>query len=100
MVLPFVGPNTVRGGAGYLVDSFMRPTFYLTYLLGPVPWVFLQGGSGISVREAHLVQLQALRETSVDYYAALRNAYYQNRTAEIWSRREDRRPKTIGDGSR
>jgi phospholipid-binding lipoprotein MlaA len=91
LVLPLVGPNTIRGGAGYLVDSFMRPTIYLTYLMGPIPWLFLPGGAGVTTREAHLAELRALRETSVDYYAALRNAYYQNRTAQIWRRREHHR---------
>jgi len=91
VVLPFVGPNTVRGGVGSVVDAFMRPITYLTYLLGPMPWVFLHGGSGVTTREAHLEELKALRGTSIDYYATLRNAYYQNRVAQIWRRREHRR---------
>jgi phospholipid-binding lipoprotein MlaA len=91
VVFPFAGPNTVRGGAGFVVDAFMRPATYLTYLLGPIPWIFLHGGSGMTTREAHLEELEALRETSIDYYAALRNAYYQNRVAQIWRRREHRR---------
>lgn len=91
LVLPVVGPNTVRGGTGYLLDSFTRPSFYVTYLVGPVLWVFYEGGSGLTVREAHLVELRALKEGSIDFYAALRSAYYQNRTAQIWSRRKHRR---------
>jgi ABC-type transporter lipoprotein component MlaA len=33
-----------------------------------------------------------LRSSSVDYYAALRNAYYQTRSAEIWDRRAPHLP--------
>jgi len=91
VVFPILGPNTIRGGVGFVVDAFMRPTTYLTYLLGPIPWVFLHGGSGMTTREAHLEELKALQESSIDYYAALRNAYYQNRMAQIWRRREHRR---------
>ena len=36
-------------------------------------------------------ELNALKESSIDYYAALRSAYYQNRQAEIWEGREHRR---------
>jgi hypothetical protein len=32
----------------------------------------------------------------VDYYSALRNAYYQDRTAMIWNRREHHRPSLHG----
>jgi ABC-type transporter lipoprotein component MlaA len=45
----------------------------------------------LSTREEHIEQLDALKEGSIDYYAALRSAYYQNRLADIWSRREHRR---------
>ena len=46
---------------------------------------------GLSLREEHVEALNALREGSVDYYAAMRNAYYQNRMADVWGRRENRR---------
>lgn len=88
LVLPLFGPNTVRDGFGTLVDMFFRPT---TYLLGPgAQFLFnsIQGGSyGIAIREVHADSLRILEESSVDYYAALRNAYMQNREAEIWRRR-------------
>ena len=34
-----------------------------------------------------------LKESSVDIYSALRSGFYQNREAEIWDRREHRRPQ-------
>lgn len=93
LILPVFGPTTVRGGAGTVIDLLFRPT---AYLLGPadqLTFTIIQGGSsGLATREANYDALKALHETAVDYYAALRNAYYQNRTAEIWRRRPEDRP--------
>ena len=106
LLLPVLGPTNARDGVGYVVDLFFRPT---TWLIGPGNLLFLNsevlfgpgeqlvlntiqtGSTGIALREEHSEELRMLRESSVDYYAALRNAYYQNRTAEIWSRREHHR---------
>ena len=43
-------------------------------------------------RDAHAAALHALEASSVDFYAALRSAYYQDRTAAIEARR-DRGPR-------
>jgi phospholipid-binding lipoprotein MlaA len=92
LMLPALGPTTVRDGFGFLVDALFRPT---TYVLGPgdqIAFTTIHGGSsGIAVRDEHIEEIRVLRESSVDYYAALRNAYYQNRIAEIWNGREHRR---------
>jgi phospholipid-binding lipoprotein MlaA len=91
LIVPVFGPNNVRDGFGILADFAMHP---LTWFLGPTNFLLYSiygGGQGISVREEALPQLDALREGSIDYYAALRNAFYQNRQAQIWRRREDRR---------
>ena len=93
LMLPALGPTTLRDGFGYLVDALFRPT---TYLLGPGAQIFyttIHGGtSGLAVREANSEEIRMLRESSIDYYAALRNAYYQTRIAEIAKRREHDRP--------
>lgn len=91
LIVPLAGPNNTRDGLGFVADFSMHP---LTWFLGPTNFLLYSiygGGQGISVREEALPKLEALREGSVDYYAAMRNAYYQNRQAEIWSRREHRR---------
>ena len=109
VVFPFLGPTTVRDGAGYFVDFFFRPT---TYLLTPGGAVFLTGfadaggellattifegstqfASGLSLRDASDESMKALEASSIDYYASLRNAFYQNREANIWRRGPDRGP--------
>jgi phospholipid-binding lipoprotein MlaA len=96
LVLPVLGPTTVRDGFGNLVDLLFRP---MTYLLGPVDQLFygsIQSGSaGLAARDEHSEELQMLEKSSIDFYATLRNAFYQNRTEEIWARRKDRRPPAV-----
>lgn len=89
VILPVLGPSNVRDGIGLGVDALFHPTFFL---LGGTDVLFFSGSSGLTERARHFDELNALRESSIDYYAALRSAYYQNRQAEIWARREHRRP--------
>jgi ABC-type transporter lipoprotein component MlaA len=51
------------------------------------------GTSGLSTRERHLAELKDLEGSSIDFYAALRSAYYQNRVDEIWGRRDQHRTR-------
>jgi phospholipid-binding lipoprotein MlaA len=93
IVLPAFGPITARDGIGLVVDTFLRPT---TLIFGPggtfIIYSAIHGTTaGIAIREAKAEAIEALEESSVDYYAALRHAYYQNRTAQIWDRREHHR---------
>ena len=80
LILPFLGPSTVRDGTGTLVDIFLHPR---TYLLGTYPNVGLTGGSALVRRENLIVPLDDLRENSIDFYAALRSAYFQDRAADL-----------------
>jgi len=81
LMLPVLGPNTLRDGFGDIVDRMMQP---MTYLIGPAPSLMIGGGTGFTLRESKVDALRALEESSVDYYAALRSAYMQNRAAQIW----------------
>jgi phospholipid-binding lipoprotein MlaA len=87
-VLPLLGPANARDAVGLGVDSFLHPTFYL---LGGTDLLIFGGSAGLTSRARHYEEIQALKDSSVDIYSALRSGYYQNREAEIWSRREDRR---------
>jgi phospholipid-binding lipoprotein MlaA len=91
LLLPVAGPTTLRDGTGYLVDFLFRPT---TYFLTPgAQLVFTSirdGTHGFAAREAHAEGLRALEASSVDYYAALRSAFFQDRTAHVWARRNRR----------
>ena len=89
LVLPLFGPSDVRDALGLGVDSLLHPTFFF---LPGVDALFFNTSSGFSERESHYEELKALEESSIDYYSALRSGYMQNREAQIWERREDRRP--------
>lgn len=95
IVLPLLGPGTVRDGFGTVVDGFFQPTYYIigpsNLLFGPTEILIYGGSAGISTRDRHFRELKALQESSVDFYAALRSGYYQRRVDEIWGRREGHR---------
>lgn len=87
VVVPVLGPTTVRDGIGNAVDYFLQP---LNYVLG-VPTQLVWGGSaGLSVREEVADQLDALEKSSVDFYSVMRSAYQQNRAKEISEARSRR----------
>ena len=96
LMLPAIGPTTPRDGVGAVVDFFLNPA---TYIVGPFIQLLAGGGSGLVVREANLEALEALQESSVDYYAALRSAYQQNREAQIWARWQRHRDVTESETS-
>jgi len=88
-VLPILGPTTARDGAGRIVDALMQPTTYL-FGLGQLQ-LFYSGSQGFSDLEQNANSLEALEESSVDFYAAMHSAFSQQRRAEVWDRREHRR---------
>lgn len=98
IMLPFIGPTTTRDGAGYVVDFFFRPTTWLLPFADQVVYTSIhEGGLGLATLEAHSAGLRTLEESSIDFYAALRSAYLQKRTAQIWARREHHREAIVFD---
>jgi phospholipid-binding lipoprotein MlaA len=86
LVVPLMGPTTLRDGIGDLVDRAFDP---LTYLLGMSDLIFIGGSSGFVTREANDEKLKALRESAIDYYAAMRSVYTQSRESRIATLREE-----------
>ena len=95
IVIPVLGPGTVRDGLGTLIDGFFQPTYYIigpaNLLVGPTEILLYSGSSGLSARDRHFLELKALEESSIDFYSALRNGFYQQRVDEIWGNREGHR---------
>lgn len=85
LVLPLLGPSTARDAVGAAVDLFLRLDTWLLPLQGQL---FLGGGFGISERDDKREELRALRESSIDFYAAVRSAYLQTREARIREARD------------
>jgi phospholipid-binding lipoprotein MlaA len=82
-VIPVFGPSTVRDGVGSLVDLAFQP---LAYVLGPAELMvqlYIGSGNALTALEANHHKLEALEESSVDFYAAMRSAYLQSRRAAV-----------------
>ena len=74
--VPILGPHSTRHAVGRVGDIVMDPMFWLVPSSITLP---LAAGNAVTTRETLIEPLDALREGSVDYYTALRAAYYQNR---------------------
>ena len=75
IVLPFLGPATVRSGGGRIVDFASDP---LTYVSPDWARLSLVGGEMVNQRAA-LLEASALLDSAFDPYVFLRDAYVQNR---------------------
>jgi len=80
ITLPFVGPSNVRDTVGLGVDIATDP---LTYLLSP-GWTYARTAlQAVRARSDIGEHYDNLQRTSIDFYAALRSLYRQNRNYAI-----------------
>ncbi len=80
VVIPFLGPSTARDTFGELVDALLHPAVWFA---SPAQQVVLRTSFGISYYDVEKQRLDALRSTSVDFYAAIRGAYLMDREAKV-----------------
>ena len=80
VMLPFFGPSTIRDTAGTGIDSFFNP---IGYLLDFETRMYLKASEIVVKREAVLDQVEELRKGSVDFYAAVKSSWLQNRALEL-----------------
>lgn len=84
VVLPLLGPSTLRDATGRMVDSYADPLrMYLFNIEEEHLHYTRVAASVVSQREELLEVIDDLRRNSFDYYAALRSAYVQRRQALI-----------------
>ena len=84
LVLPLIGPSTVRDAGGMLVDSYVDPLRLYLFNTDNEEWHYARvAASIVDQREELLDVIDDLRRNSFDYYAALRSAYIQRRVALI-----------------
>jgi phospholipid-binding lipoprotein MlaA len=106
LMLPLLGPSSVRDATGRLVDGFLRVDLWL---LGAAQIIVLGVADGVSLREMHDEALEELEKSSVDYYSALRSVYWSSRrefladpegypAPEAWAPAEEQPPEP-GSGS-
>ena len=76
VMLPILGPSNVRDIVGKIVDNFTNPIGYFMPTAGSITTTI---AGGIDRRERNLDALEDIEKNSLDYYAALRSLYRQNR---------------------
>lgn len=84
LVLPILGPSTLRDGFGTAADMFADP---VSIGIDQANVSGLSLGriaiTGLDARARNLEMVDQLRRESLDPYATLRSAYRQNRRAEV-----------------
>jgi phospholipid-binding lipoprotein MlaA len=84
VMLPLLGPSTVRDATGTLVDSYADPVRIYLFNVDEEHLHYTRvGAEVVSKREELIEVIDDLRRNSFDYYAAIRSAYYQHRRALI-----------------
>ena len=81
VMLPLLGPSSPRDAVGTAVDMVLNPLLWLdvpTYGLG-----FLNVVNSRAIADP---EIQRARETSLDYYVFVRDAFVQNRAAAVENR--------------
>jgi len=80
LVLPFLGPSTVRDVTGAAVDGALNP---MNYFLSSLQVFAIKGGIGVAsvvnFRSMNLNLLENIQSSSVDMYGALQDGYIQRR---------------------
>lgn len=84
MVVPFIGPSSIRDYGGYFADTIADP---LRWHLFNTNNELLYSGKYvvdyIDIRDSLKDTLDDLERNSIDYYAAIRSTYYQHRKALV-----------------
>jgi phospholipid-binding lipoprotein MlaA len=90
LVLPLAGPSNARDAAGLMADYAVDPFRILTYAfnIDAIYQGARYGTTVIDIRVRTMYALDDLEKNSVDYYAALRSAYTQQRADLIRQKRE------------
>ncbi len=92
IVLPLIGPSNARDGVGLALDAAIDPFSIVTFSISSTAgWVYSgarYGATAIDTRSRTMFALDDLEKNSVDYYAALKSAYTQQRADVIREKRE------------
>ncbi len=98
LMIPFLGPFTLRDGIGYIGDSFLDPFNWLVLPfieIADAPRLIqhdttitlarlgMVAGETVNLRALTLETFQGVEEGTLDLYSAIRNAYLQQRAKAI-----------------
>lgn len=84
VVLPLIGPSSLRDYAGRLVDAYADPIrMHYDNVDEMHKYYTYAGATYFDLRNSLMDVMTELEASSIDYYATLRSAYYQNREAAV-----------------
>ena len=84
IVLPLFGPSNLRDTTGMVMTMITDPINAYAVSEGE-GWIvpMRTAANAVDQRSKIIDEVNALRDNSIDYYAAVRSSYYQNRKAAI-----------------
>lgn len=84
VVLPILGPSSLRDAVGLYADSYFDPINYYARNTDREYITLTRAGiRGIDARSRTLEALDEIERTSIDYYATIRSLYFQRRQSEM-----------------
>ena len=90
LVLPFLGPSTVRDAIGKVTGFVADPITIALNKDGKENWLWIGTTvKGIDFREQNLEKIDNLEATSVDFYATIRSLYLERRNRMIRNQSAD-----------
>jgi phospholipid-binding lipoprotein MlaA len=79
LVLPFLGPSSLRDGAGRAVDAFLNPLFYLRELESIGAYTL----DHVNATSLRLGDYESIKKSALDPYESFKNIYLQYRKERI-----------------
>ena len=97
LVLPILGPSTVRDSFGLIADTFVDPFAHVTIreneLLGisgnDLDYFSVKGTTVVDFRADNDANLESLEKNSLDLYSSLKSIYLQDRENKIKNSTQD-----------
>ena len=94
LVLPILGPSTVRDSFGLIADTFVDPFAHVTIrekeLLGvsgnDLDYFSVKGTTAIDFRADNSKNFKSLEKNSIDLYSSVKSVYLQSRENKIMNK--------------
>lgn len=88
IVLPLMGPATLRDTAGKFVDRMFSPLFWIDTNASDAARASLTAAGILSLREELIEPVEQIEKNSLDYYTSVYSLYVQSRQKEIMNGQE------------
>jgi phospholipid-binding lipoprotein MlaA len=79
-VIPILGPSDIRDTGGLVIDGFS--TVY-PWFVDFIYTISARAVDVVNARSLYLKEVDEAKAASVDYYAAVRNAFVQRRKSQV-----------------